>query len=478
LITALRQIGYSLEQSLADLVDNSVNAGASTVVIRFLHDGGQVRAVAVADDGCGMGASELQQAMRFGTIQAPDPSSLGKFGMGLKLASLSYAKSLTVYSRRSGRASARRWTLDSITRGWWCQRLKSPVPAKMLDRPWADLDLSESGTVILWEDIDKLPNHQSGLRATLSLLERRLRLHLGLCFHRFLEAGKLRILIDQSLIDRDGQKLSASIQALNPFAYPKSGNPDYPKTFRCKVPSTGILNIRAHIWPAKSESAEYRLGKRASSRQGFYFYRNGRLIQAGGWNGLVQDETEPHSSLARVEIDLPPKFDHAFGINVQKSTVIVPPGFVEAVQTAKSKDGIPFEAYRREAQNVYRSAVGNINGFQAIPTVGVHKQLTRAFTEQLNGTKKTPAPIEFRWARLNQDELFRINHDDAEIQLNSDFRSQLLGDRRGTITDVPVLKLLLFHLTRRDLEQRSSSDARQRELKRLNALLAEAARLT
>jgi hypothetical protein len=179
-----------------------------------------------------------------------------------------------------------------------------------------------------------------------------------------------------------------------------------------------------------------------------------------------------------VEINLPPKFDHAFGINVQKSTVIVPPGFVEAVQTAISSDGIPFEAYRRDAQNVYRSAVGSINGFQAIPTVGVQKKLTQTFTEQLNGTKKTLAPVEFRWVRLNQDELFRVNHDDAEIQLNSDFRSQLLGDRRGSITDVPVLKLLLFYLTRRDLEQRGSSDARQRELKRLNVLLAEAARLT
>ena len=121
LATALRQIGYSLEQAIADLVYNSVNACASTVLIRFLHDGKRVRALAVVDDGWGMSASELNEAMRFGTIEAPDPLSLGKFGIGMKLASFSHARSLTVYSRQNFRSTARRWTLDSISNGWWCR---------------------------------------------------------------------------------------------------------------------------------------------------------------------------------------------------------------------------------------------------------------------------------------------------------------------------------------------------------------------
>ena len=107
------------------------------------------------------------------------------------------------------------------------------------------------------------------------------------------------------------------------------------------------------------------------------------------------------------------------------------------------KDGTTFEDYRREAQNVYRSAVGNTNAIQAVPSIGIHRQLTKRFKEQLNGTKKTLHSIDFRWVRLDEDELFRINHDDSEIQLNSNYRSALLGDRRGNVTDVPVLKLLL-----------------------------------
>ena len=477
LVTALRQIGYSLEQALADLIDNSINAGATTVLIRFLHDGENVRSVAIVDDGLGMSSAELNEAMRFGTLQKQDPLSLGKFGMGLKLSSLSHARSLTVYSRKNGRSSARRWTVDSIKRGWLCERIAAPVPARIMNSRWATLDLSDSGSVVLWEDIDKLPSHRSGLRATLALLERRLRLHLGLCFHRFMESQDFTILIDQGLIDRPTQGLSARLQPLDPFDYPESGCYEYPKTFRCKVAGVGVLKICGHIWPAKSDAPEYRLGRRASTRQGFYFYRNDRLIQAGGWNGLVQDDTEPHSSLARVEVHLPPKFDHVFGINVQKSTVIVPPGFVEAVQSAVASDGTTFEEYRREAQLVYRSANGGERGFIAVPTGGVRKQLTQRFQEQLNGTKKTLSPVSFRWVQLNREEFFRVDKENAEIHLNADYRSAILGDRRGSGVDAPVLKLLLFFLMKRDFEYPSVSAQRQREVRQLNALLAEAAEL-
>ena len=111
LITALRQIGYSLEQAIADLVDNSINADATTVLIRFLHDGTEIKAVAVADDGYGMDEEGIQDAMRFGSREAADVGTLWKFGMGLKLASLSHAQTLNVYSSTGKVRGGRRWTL-------------------------------------------------------------------------------------------------------------------------------------------------------------------------------------------------------------------------------------------------------------------------------------------------------------------------------------------------------------------------------
>src|SRR5208282_1396565 len=106
------------------------------------------------------------------------------------------------------------------------------------------------------------------------------------------------------------------VPPLNPFAYHAPGNPDYPKTFRTKIAQASTLSLEAHIWPPNSELPQYKLGNKAAARQGFYFYRNGRLIQSGGWNGLVQHDSEPHGSLARTRIDLPPELDGTFGLNV------------------------------------------------------------------------------------------------------------------------------------------------------------------
>lgn len=138
MIVALRQIGYSLGQALSDLVDNSINAGASSVLIRFVTQGERVRSVIVADDGEGMTGSTLADAMKFGSVRKNQPGSLGKFGMGLKLASFSHAKALTVITRRAGRVRGRRWTLQGIESGWACETLDSTDARSRLAAPWVN----------------------------------------------------------------------------------------------------------------------------------------------------------------------------------------------------------------------------------------------------------------------------------------------------------------------------------------------------
>ncbi len=459
LITALRQIGYSLEQAVADLVDNSINANASTVLIRFLHDGNDIKAVAVADDGLGMDEEGIRNAMRFGSREAADVGALGKFGMGLKLASLSHAQTLNVYSRTGGDSGGRRWTLEGIRKGWMCERVRADVAATMLDRKWGPIDLSEGGTLVLWEDLDKLPSHRRGLKYTLTSLETRLRLHLGLCFHRFIESGSLRICIDQLLISRVGQGMQSDITPLNPFGYEKSGHPEYPRRLTTKLSGIGPLEVEAHIWPAKSEAPEYRLGRRSSARQGFYFYRNGRLIQAGGWNGLLHDETEPHSSLARIRVDLPVEYDGDFGINVQKSTVLVPPVFGEVLE-ARSSDGQTFEDYRRDAIEVYRNAESLRSGAGKFPRKG----LPDVALKELGSLYSRPGELEgfsIAWAKLKPEEYFRIVPDQNKILLNREYRT------RGTDD---IVKVLLACLLRSDVGS-ASKPARQRELNSINEVL-------
>src|SRR5207244_13031157 len=134
---------------------------------------------------------------------------------------------------------------------------------------------------IIWDEIDKLPTGVRGLKSLLRSLQSRLELHLGMCFHRFLNDGTFNILIDQQKEGCAEHSICVKVGALDPFSYPSSGRPGYPKVFRADLPGIGLIEAEAHSWPPHSDSAAYKLGNKAAARQGFYFYRNDRLIQAG-----------------------------------------------------------------------------------------------------------------------------------------------------------------------------------------------------
>src|SRR5947209_962465 len=179
MIVALRQVGYSLEQAISDLVDNSITGRASNVLIRFICDENRIRSCVIADDGEGISVSRMAEAMRFGSAERRDSGSLGKYGMGLKLASLSQAGRVTVVSREGHTAHGRRWTVESISRGWECEVLKSSEAGLIMNSAWGPLDLASSGTLVIWEEIDRLPSGVRGLKSLLRSLQSRLELHLG-----------------------------------------------------------------------------------------------------------------------------------------------------------------------------------------------------------------------------------------------------------------------------------------------------------
>ena len=477
LIFALRQIGYSIEQALADLVDNSINAGASTVLIRFTWDRDEIKQVVVADNGCGMTSSELRNAMRFGSDTDFDPHSLGKFGMGLKLASFSHARRLTVVSRRRGRATGRRWTLDGIGDDWSSELLRSADSRRIINSPFNSVALKTNGTIVIWDDLDKLPTGNGGLRHTLRAIHRRLQLHLGLCFHRFLWDGRLHIRIDQQQLGEAEHHIQVSVPPLDPFAYVESGKDGYPKLFDVQIEPGHRLEIEGHIWPPNSETPEYRMGNRVAASQGFYFYRNDRLIQAGGWNGLVQNESEPHGSLARVKVDMPPELDTLFSLNVQKSSVIVPPGFVEAVAASKSADHSSFELYRHDSHEVYRKT--DVRASRGIPTVpgrGIPVTAQRTARGELAPDSHRPRQVDFVWTELDEDELFRFDRDKEQILLNETYRGDVLRGLSATGTDVPVLKMLIYFLLESDMNQ-TGSLKRNRKLQQINRILTDLAEL-
>lgn len=122
LMESTRAMGYSLEAAVADIVDNSIAAKADTVKIQF-SPYTAVPFVSILDNGCGMTKSEINDAMRYGSqssLNERESSDLGRFGLGLKTASLSQCRCLTVISKQDRKVEARRWDLDEIyKKGSW-----------------------------------------------------------------------------------------------------------------------------------------------------------------------------------------------------------------------------------------------------------------------------------------------------------------------------------------------------------------------
>jgi hypothetical protein len=477
LINALRQIGYSFEQAVADLIDNCVNADASNALVRVVHDGKAIQSLQIVDDGHGMNEGTLKHAMRFGAHEAAKQRSLGKFGMGMKVASLSHAKTLSVYTASGAHHSGRRWTVERIAENWMLDRIAQSEIDKVLKTAYQGINLSKHGTVVEWSRIDRLPLNQSGVDATIDKLFSRLKIHLGLHFHRFIETKRLAIQLDSHIVGDGSQERAISVPALNPFKYGESGDPAYPMNFPVDIPGVGKVLAIAHIWPPNSTSAEYKLGNRAAARQGIYFYRHDRLIQAGGWNGVVEHETEPHSSLARIAIDLPESLDIHFGLNIKKSRIDVPPPFPESLQSARSQDGTQFSKYRRAAGQVYRKKDSRSRSdLPLVPTGGLPSSVAKRAKELLADGKKSRT-VDVVWDDLSEkDILFDVDRDEMCVRLDKRLRRKLLAGRRGSAADLPVVKLLFFFLLEQEFDRARQSSQRTLQLQGISDLLHAALR--
>ena len=318
LMESMRAIGYSLDTAVADLIDNSISAGAGTVSIIFPP--GKPEHFAILDDGSGMSENELKAAMRHGS-QSPNEhrpaGDLGRFGLGLKTASLSQCRRLVVVTKKSSNLSGLAWDIDHVisTGDWSLQVLDSDDLAvlPLIDR----LHALRSGTLVLWMNLDRAASGDTGDGIVLSARVDQARQHLALVFHRYIDptaGGQVRIDINGS-----------TIQPVDPFLS------SHPATIRHPVESINLLSSKVrveaftlpHISHLTREQIEHAGGRDDLRRaQGFYVYRNKRLIVWGTWFHLYkQDEL---SKLTRVMLDVANDLDHEWTLDIKKS-VAVPP---------------------------------------------------------------------------------------------------------------------------------------------------------
>lgn len=318
LIGSLRGFPYTLETALADIIDNSITAGATEVRIFADANAGFPR-IAVLDDGVGMSREELHEAMRLGSkdpASQREPHDLGRFGLGLKTASFSQCRRLSVASSRGGHVHAARWDLRHVyeTDEWSVQ-----IPQDWRQLPWAE-DLGTHGTLVLWEELDRLIDSESLDQVAKEFNHRvsSAASHIELVFHRFMEGEKG---LPKVSILLNGSPLTPH----NPF------NAKNHATIIDQPEVVGIadmqVEIRAHTLPhfskVSADEWDAYAGERGYLRnQGFYLYRAGRLIVHGTWFGLMR-QTEL-TKLARVQIDIPNGMDELWKIDVLKASAHPP----------------------------------------------------------------------------------------------------------------------------------------------------------
>ncbi|MCL4212733.1 MAG: ATP-binding protein [Gemmatimonadales bacterium] len=468
-----RRVGYQLEAALADIIDNSIDARASTVLVRLVRTKSEVLRILIVDDGSGMTEQRLDAVMRYGVQQDHDKRDLGKYGIGLKSASFSQCSSLTVVTRKDGHCTGRRWTLSSIADNWMVEIVEPAAAQRFAAQDWGPLSMKKSGTIVVWDELELKLTPGTAFERGVTGLIREITSGLGLTFHRFVAENKPKLFVDVQ--ERPSGELTAPIpvRPSDPFGYPKTGRKGFPTEFKVEVGDLGTLRLRAHIWPAKSKDPNYKLGGgNVAGRQGFYFYRNGRLIQPGGWNKSLKSDHEPHLSLARVEIDMPPEFDSAFKLGIQKDSVEPPRAFLDALKDAYSGN-MSFSQYLDSARDSYRNAKPDKETRYFAPGDGIPARASRHIEALLaDEWEGTPERIAFRWAQLDDNAFFELDRDDLVVRLNSTFRDSITGGNNSK-TDAAMLKLMLFFLCEEAFYKKRLSRVQQDRLDLLNASLLD-----
>lgn len=316
LLESMRAIGYDAPTAVADIVDNSITAEASRISIRF--EPGRPRVVAILDDGTGMSEDQLQQAMRHGSRSPSElrpPGDLGRFGLGLKTASLSQCRRLIVVSKKGDRVHGMTWDLDDVgaSRDW---NVGVFDPEEIDGIPYiAELRSQPRGTLVVWEKLDILAEGDPGDGSVLGDRMRQVGEHLGLVFHRFLGRSSRQVSIDINLepvipqdpfLENDGSTLGEE------ETIRIEGHPVVLRPFT--LPHISRLD-KAQIQKAGGEAGLRRL-------QGFYVYRDHRLIVWGTWFKLSRKEEL--TKLTRVRVDVPNALDHLWGLDIKKSLASPP----------------------------------------------------------------------------------------------------------------------------------------------------------
>jgi len=323
LMGAMRSMGYSFEAAIADILDNSIGANAKNIHIKFPIEPFNCY-VSILDDGNGMNKESLFQAMKYGSNSCEEQrneNDLGRFGLGMKAASLSQCKILTVASKQNGIISAYQWNYDVILdkKEWLVIKLNKNEIAQLTGVQ--ELNLCNSGTLVIWESFDILEKSSGDIFTTLNEYKIKIIDYLSMIFHRYLNEEhdkKINISVN-----------NLKLKGLDPFLE-KHKKTNTRQEFELAIKDTkGVeryVSVQPFVLPYQKDLSKNDmdlLGGIANLRtkQGFYIYRNRRLIIWGTWFGLPRNELTKH---ARIRVDIPNTLDDIWNIDIKKQNASIP----------------------------------------------------------------------------------------------------------------------------------------------------------
>ena len=322
LINSMRSIGYDFESAVADIIDNSISANANNVFMFYSVDNTKNAVLQFFDDGRGMSCEELIEAMRFGSMKdgERDKNDLGRFGLGLKTASISQCKKLTVVSKRDGEINGFCWDLDSLTTtSSWDMIELSSSDIDEIDRIH-DFLVKETFTMVMWENFDSIEKNttfQNSYSDVFLSMIQQTNSHLSLVFHRYIESGVK--------IFSNGKEL----KAIDPFLskHAKTTIRDV-QTINEKTSNNKNtkIQIKTFILPYHKDLSAEDIrtigGESRLDEQGFYIYRNKRLMIHGTWFRL-RPKSEMYRN-ARITVDIPNTLDDLWDIDIKKQKAVIP----------------------------------------------------------------------------------------------------------------------------------------------------------
>lgn len=366
LIEGYKGLEYNFETAVADLVDNSISAHSKNIQIELrLKSGGNPALVAISDDGRGMDKKILIEAMRYGSKKDYSSKDLGKFGLGLKTASLSQTDLLTVLTKKTNSPATQiaQWDIGYVTeKNEWGLKLLGRSDLEEWTKELQAIYLKKRGTLVIWKNPEIFRHLKKD--SDLDEIHERLEKHLSMVFCVFLKQ-KRNIYIN-----------GIKVGPWDPFCLKEKTYKLKDKHFKFKNGKNKKQKIivTPYILPTEKEFSSREAWDEASGpkkwnrQQGLYFFRNKRLLQAGGWSN-VRGNLEEHQKLLRIKINFPNDLDEQFGLNITKMRAVIP---------AEIKD--EFEKYlakwRKEAEKRYRRKHGKITEKETLKIIKFKKAKT------------------------------------------------------------------------------------------------------